>query len=98
MILPFSISRLLNKHLQLFLNTQKLNMKIQNLLLHKMILIIHKQHHLIQRSVMKLWKIQSFFLHQYTLLQYLQKFHFARIVMIIRSHFFLMVISSLKHN
>ena len=28
-------------------------------------------------------KIQSFFRHQYILLQYLQKFHFARIVMII---------------
>ena len=43
-------------------------------------------------------EIQSFFLHQYILLQYLQKIHFVRIVMVIRSHFFLMEISSLKHN
>ena len=28
--------------------------KVQNLLLHKMILIIHKQHHLLQKSDMKL--------------------------------------------
>ena len=31
----------------------------------------------------KIMKFQSFFLHQYILLQYLQKFHFVRIVMII---------------
>ena len=34
--------------------TQKWNTKIQNLLLHKMILILHKQHHLLQKSDMKL--------------------------------------------
>ena len=43
--------------LQLFLNkwnTQKLNTKIQNLLLQKMILIIHNRHHLLQKNDMKL--------------------------------------------
>ena len=54
---PVLYIEVLNKHLQLFLNkwnTQKLTTKIQNLLLHKMILIIHKQHHLLQKSDMKL--------------------------------------------
>ena len=32
----------------------RVDTKIQNLLLHKMILIIHKQHHLLQKSDMKL--------------------------------------------
>ena len=32
----------------------KLNTKIQNLLLHKMILIIHNRHHLLQKNDMKL--------------------------------------------
>ena len=31
----------------------KIEMKIQNLLLHKMILIIHNRHHLLQKSDMK---------------------------------------------
>ena len=34
-------------------NTQKLKMKIQNLLLHKMILIIHNRHQLLQKRDMK---------------------------------------------
>ena len=59
MILLFSKFRLLNKHLQLFLNkwnTQKLNTKIQNLLLHKMILIIHNRHHLLQKKRYEIMK------------------------------------------
>ena len=35
-------------------NKQKLKTKIQNLLLHKMILIIHNRHHLLQKNDMKL--------------------------------------------
>ena len=35
------------------MNTQKLNTKIRKLLLHMTILIIHKQHHLLQKSDMK---------------------------------------------
>ena len=59
MILLFSILRLQNNHLQLFLNqwnTQKLKTKIQNLLLHKMILIIHNRHHLLQKKRYEIMK------------------------------------------
>ena len=59
MILLFSTLRLQNKHLQLFLNqwnTQNLKTKIQNLLVHKMILIIHNRHHLLRKKRYEIMK------------------------------------------